>query len=402
MADKNDYYEFIYAYSFGCLDENDLVSLKEYLKSNDDYYWQELGEFQNLSSLLPSILSIESPDPEVKDRVARKLYRIRNEIKAKRDKRKDQKIVTEDNDEEKIDADKIIEPVNQKIVEEEQEEIVTEKSDQNVEDFEVVSSALKDSDINIEENDQKEETTKEVDQSNDKAVLNFNTEPEVVSDNEIETTFEEDEAADIKAQKQNRPGIAFEERVLPRQDFYRQNEGKAKKKFSLPVVITFLVMLIPVVVFVFMYYKASSNVNKYESQIVSLNEQILGLKEQFRQNQDLRAVLSSKNLKTLNLVGSDLTNNAFGKLFISLDTNHGILQFFNLNTLQGNETYQLWIYIYDNYMSLGKFNPTGKSGYFSFDTPQLSESSNVNFLVTEEAANGPLQPGDKVYLTGSF
>ena len=83
MADKNEYYEFLYAYAFGCLDEDDLKSLTNYLASNEDYFWQELGEFQNLSALLPSILNIEKPEPEVKDKVARKLYRIRNEIKAK-------------------------------------------------------------------------------------------------------------------------------------------------------------------------------------------------------------------------------------------------------------------------------------------------------------------------------
>ena len=161
-------------------------------------------------------------------------------------------------------------------------------------------------------------------------------------------------------------------------------------------------MFILAMVFVFMYFKVSSNVSGYESQIVSLNEQLGNLKEQFRLNKDLQAVLSSRNLRTVRLTATDIATNAFGKLFISRDTNRGILQLSNLPQLHGEGTYQLWIYIYDNYMSLGKFSPMENSAYFPFDTPQLDEDSAVSFLVTEEPPNGSLQPSSKVYLKGSF
>ena len=88
MPGQKEYYDLLYAYTLGCLDNEELEQLKKYLDTGENFPWQELGEFQNLSSLLPSILSIESPKQEVKDKVARKLYRIRQEIKIKRDARK--------------------------------------------------------------------------------------------------------------------------------------------------------------------------------------------------------------------------------------------------------------------------------------------------------------------------
>ncbi len=83
MPERNEYYDYLFAYSLGCLDEEDLNKLEEYLKTGEDFAWQELGEFQNLASLLPSILNLETPPPQLKDKVARNLYRIRNEKRIK-------------------------------------------------------------------------------------------------------------------------------------------------------------------------------------------------------------------------------------------------------------------------------------------------------------------------------
>ena len=84
MSEQATYYDHLFAYSLGCLDDEDLNILEEYLQSGGEFAWQELGEYQNLASLLPSILNIEVPPPQLKDSVARNLYRIRNEKRLKR------------------------------------------------------------------------------------------------------------------------------------------------------------------------------------------------------------------------------------------------------------------------------------------------------------------------------
>ncbi|MCE1188457.1 MAG: anti-sigma factor [Ignavibacteria bacterium] len=76
-----DFQAYLYAYSLGCLDKEDYIHLVEHLESGESFPWQELGEFQNLSSLLPSFLNTEEPAANVKDRVARRLYRLRDEKK---------------------------------------------------------------------------------------------------------------------------------------------------------------------------------------------------------------------------------------------------------------------------------------------------------------------------------
>lgn len=80
MADSRpiDYTSLLHAYSLGCLDKEELNSLLKFFDTAKEYPWQELGEFQNLAALLPSFLNIEEPPAQLKDRVARTLYRLRD------------------------------------------------------------------------------------------------------------------------------------------------------------------------------------------------------------------------------------------------------------------------------------------------------------------------------------
>jgi Anti-sigma-K factor rskA, C-terminal len=390
MADKNDYYEFLYAYSLGCLDKDDLINLKNFLDTNEDYYWQELGEFQNLSSLLPSILPVEKPGPEVKDKVARKLYRIRNEIKTKRDKLKKEK--------------KASETIVEKAIEPKKEEILpVEKPRHNTEDFEIVTSKETVPKNLISTEGKKEEPNIHIEEKSEGATINIEKKPEAIRNRDTDTTGKS-KAVDSVAKEKSRPQKAIDKTNIHRQSSIRQIEKaeKIKSRRNLFVMILFLAMLILLAILGYLYFKFSSNTKKYEARINTLNQNVSTLNERFSQNKDFLAVLSSKSLKTVNLSATDIAKNTSGRLFISLDTNHGFIQVSNLPKLQNDEVYQLWIYIYDNYLSLAKFKPTDNLGIFPLDTPQLSENSKVSFILTEEPSNGSIQPGKKIYMTGSF
>jgi hypothetical protein len=73
---------FLYAFALGCLDKGDFIDLMEFIDGGGSFPWQELGEYQNLCALLPSFLHLEEIPIGVKDKVARRLYRYRDEKKA--------------------------------------------------------------------------------------------------------------------------------------------------------------------------------------------------------------------------------------------------------------------------------------------------------------------------------
>lgn len=84
MADvrPQDYQIFLYAFALGCLDKGDFIDLMEFIDGGGSFPWQELGEYQNLCALLPSFLHLEEVPAGIKDKVARRLYRYRDEKKA--------------------------------------------------------------------------------------------------------------------------------------------------------------------------------------------------------------------------------------------------------------------------------------------------------------------------------
>lgn len=80
--------ELIKLSTIGCISENDQASLNSLMIEDENFPWEELGEFQNLVALLPSALLIETPNWELKDKVARKLYKLRDEIKSQKEEKK--------------------------------------------------------------------------------------------------------------------------------------------------------------------------------------------------------------------------------------------------------------------------------------------------------------------------
>jgi hypothetical protein len=95
--------DLIYAYSLGCIDKEELLELNSQLDNGEEFNIKELGEFQNLVSLLPSTLTLENPDPQLKDNVAKKLYRLKDEIKSQRLKNKPSLNIEENKGEKELD-----------------------------------------------------------------------------------------------------------------------------------------------------------------------------------------------------------------------------------------------------------------------------------------------------------
>ena len=81
--DRNKAIELIKARTLGCLTKDEDAEFNEYMESGEDFPWDILGEYQNLTAMLPILLKVEVPDPELKDNIARKLYKIIQELKAK-------------------------------------------------------------------------------------------------------------------------------------------------------------------------------------------------------------------------------------------------------------------------------------------------------------------------------
>ena len=82
MADQ-EIKEILSAYALGCMDKRNLDHFNEYLEIEGDLPYQLLSDYVNLSSLIPTILTIEKPNPKLKETVAKNLLSLHEEIKKK-------------------------------------------------------------------------------------------------------------------------------------------------------------------------------------------------------------------------------------------------------------------------------------------------------------------------------
>lgn len=78
--DKNSATKLIKAKALGCLEQIEEIELSEFMETAEEFPWAELGEYQNLVSLLPLYLPLELPGNEVKDNLVNKLTELRNQL----------------------------------------------------------------------------------------------------------------------------------------------------------------------------------------------------------------------------------------------------------------------------------------------------------------------------------
>ena len=71
--DKQTEIDLVKLEVLGCISNNEIENLRIMKETDEDFPWKELAQYQNLASLLPSILVAEMPSTRAKDNMVRKL-----------------------------------------------------------------------------------------------------------------------------------------------------------------------------------------------------------------------------------------------------------------------------------------------------------------------------------------
>jgi len=157
MIDEQKILGLLQAKALGCLDPSDENLLSEFINAGHLFPWDELGALQSVASLLPISLPLELPDPLLKDKIALRLIKLTEEIRAQ----------------------KIIEEEKQK--QQETEPVLPQEPEFAEEEFEQV----------VEENKEPEETTQES-QSEEETIIEVKTEiPDIVEENDFNMDVDE-------------------------------------------------------------------------------------------------------------------------------------------------------------------------------------------------------------------
>lgn len=422
MITKQEASDLIYAGVLGCLDRADQTKLNEYISSGGELP-SNMGELQNIAAMLPIILQAENPDPELKDKVARKLYRIKDEIRAKvntetippaevfyRNSRANRK-ASESNGEGTSTSEVVenappqpgetdsrpqsVEPakeiVNQEVTGENKsvdyEPVIPARN--TFESFKSTREKVLDGIFdNASEN--KDEIKEEI-----KPEVKVPTREKIITHERVITK----ERTPYKITSTKERGKSFERTYKKK---YMTEETSSKKQGFKPWImpLLFIILLLALVV---LYMNFSSEINDLKFTNDTLKQQVNDLSVKFNSSQEIQNILESSDVKVVNLHGTGINPVGKGKLIISVAQTRGYMQLSDMPALALNSSYQLWMKLPDGkYFSLGVFNPSGRVQYFPFKIPQSGENNISEFMVTEEPSTGAAEPGHQVFLTGNL
>ncbi|MFA6978427.1 MAG: anti-sigma factor [Ignavibacteriaceae bacterium] len=444
-----DFATLLHAFALGCLEREEYDLMMEYFKSNQDYPWQELGEYQNLVALLPSFLNIESPDARVKDMVARKLYRLRDQQRPQRTtqiisqtsplqhKNLFQRIETDEQklfsqissplspeemaEPEPTSAREPFEPATANVsrtmdfepVSSEKENSLYEP-EKNVPDTEDYSSPFKSDETSKEEDPYSSYSSYSAETTDSSFSSNFDNiesgskeTSESKDDFSFESSLSDYSLSKESSSKTDEDYSSFTSETIidepsaeePKEapEVQQVKSGVSKVIFSL----TFILLagtIGAVYYFLSKDFKTATEKQtaKYESIVQSLKTEVSSTKQ-------VDELLASINLQMVTLKSTPKAAGAYGKVLFDSVTRKAMLQVVNLPVLSSDKAYQLWIISNGQEYSAGLYEVTSSRQYFPVTNfGGLSLTGQTSFLITEEILSGGEKPSKDVYLAGQI
>lgn len=275
MTDKKIIQDLLPANALGCLSIEDTLNFKSVIDENPDFPWEELGEYQLTASLIPLTLNIESPSPKLKDKIALRLIKLRDEEKAKleEEKLKQEAFEAEQREKERIALEEAEQRERERVALEEAEQ--REKERIAFEEAEALRKAEE------EANQIKEE----------QAVLpETQSEPVEVSsliEQEPEKRSKSSEGNDIIAREEKRVYLQdpffdsgkksmFEKMLRSLEVDLQELKSKyedTEKKLTRYIFIAFISIAILLALIIFMLFKFTSDINVLREEIKDLKDQ---------------------------------------------------------------------------------------------------------------------------------
>lgn len=354
--DANRLKEILYAYSAGCLDREDYAGLFEYINSGSTEFDKEASELQKIITLIPAIVDIEQPHPRTKDKVARKLYRMKDEAKAVREPL-------------------VYTPLPVTEVEAHTESPAPEAEPQTPPEYTPLSEVYND------ENKQSEDLVNEVHYR------------------DMNEPAAEDESADKPGTSPNikpapRPYIPVTEETS--EILYKRKSPGSWISFASGVLITVLASAA-------VFYLLNKEIKKDRAEITALTGQVNALTadlSRLETNQKTQDILRARDISRYNLDGIESNKMGSGEFALSLERKAGVLQLYNMPPLAGTQVYQLWVTTKDTTLPMGVYQTRGEINSFLVDQiPAITADNIVSFKVTlENNPEGAQRPSSNTVL----
>lgn len=357
---SNAIHEMIAAYSAGCMDKKNYQNFREYIESGGDMPVGELGELQNVIALLPIILELEKPSPEIKDKVAKKLISLQDEIKEKIKTTKQQTAATRAQEKERTEAE---------------QKFRTETSEPP-----------------------REETRLAEPEEEDARATSFETIPPPPKAESRGTEFYES----IKPHSQ--PPPPTQQYELPPRTMKDVDTDKNKVPFIVWIVIAlvFSVLLAGLIIVNFSGKDYSNEISNLEQRVEQLQQEVNSTQEFIDKNEELIQFMNYEDINIVSLTPIDETTGSTGKLMISFAHREALLELKGMPSLGTDQAFQVWLISDGRSYSLGSYVPSPTQKYIPIDNiPYVPRNEIEMVRVTIEPLTGSDLPQGPAVLFGT-
>lgn len=368
MADKA-LSEMVAAFAAGCMDKQNYMQFKDYMDEGGYLPKGELGELQNIISMIPVILDLERPDSSIKDLVAKKLIGMKEEIKTK---------------------------------------IIEEKKKTTAATTKLSKSSTgspKNKSINFI--DRKASTTTSAFQfGEDDAQI-------PISPRKTKTPIPEPKTPTMEpkkiesADKSTTPKSIIGPPQLITRAMTEQPEPTPPEKASSGIM-GLVALLLSIILFSIISYFTFTSVKSLNGTVDDLTMQVNSLKNQIGTANNFISNYTSlieffnyKDIIVTGLTSSDIAEKGSAQILLSFSQKEGLIQFKNVKPLQPNQGYQVWVQSKGQSYSLGVYQPGG-SEYLKINSfPFLPKENIESYFVTTESNEGSPTPSTLIYLSSS-
>ena len=361
----------IAAFAAGCMDKANYIQVKDYIDAGGELPTRELGELQNIVSMIPVILDMEQPAPEIKDMVAKKLIGMKDEIKAK---------------------------------------LIIEKK-RTASSFTRATTATRTSITppKLSSLTFANRATKPIEPpaeiSDEEIKKNLGINGDILKQSRAFTQIKTPELRPKTINREEPP------RIVP-----PQKTTGVKEPTDTPQndkvgsnVAGWIALLLTIILFTVLGYYTFSSVESLRKQVDDLRSEVTAMRSELSAADNFITNYNSlveffnyKDIVVVSLSASAPNDKASAKLLMSFMEKEGLIQFQNVKALPSNQVYQVWMMNRGQAYSIGIYRPTGSEYLKVASFPFLPKEQIESFEITIESAAGASGPSQNVYLNGTF
>lgn len=361
--------EMIAAFAAGCMDKDNYVQFKEYLIAGGELPKGELGELQNIISMIPVILDLENPDAAIKDKVAKKLIGMKEEIKTK-----------------------IIEGKRRTSLYTRINKSLTDTPSQNTLTFKTKKASTSTSAFQF---------------TPDESASTFAAEKltEPIDDKKIET-----DSSKLKIPIEDPKRL---ESIPPPSPLFTTPTVEPGKPTPSEKITSgaagWIALLLTIILFSILGYFTYSSIDSMNKSIKDIQDDVISLKSELGTANNFITNYTSlieffnyKDITVVNLASADAVEKASARILLSFNEKEGLIQFKNVKQIPSDQSYQVWIVSRGQTYSLGSYRPNDSEYLKITSFPFIPKEQIELFRVTIESKEGAASSSAVNYLTGTF